>query len=87
MQGWFSSHNEGIQTLTELSKLSTSDIVVESIRWSNGKDGSKKSEKMYHAYAAIIYPKRKNQKNTGTLGKPEKIPLWSDTSTSHHPLP
>jgi hypothetical protein len=87
MQGWFSSHNEGIQTLTELSKLSTSDIVVESFRWSDGKAGSKKLEKMYPAYAAILYPRRKNGKNTGALGKTERIPLWSDSTNSTKPLP
>ncbi|KAM3097708.1 hypothetical protein ACKFKF_19380 [Phormidesmis sp. 146-12] len=86
MQGWFSSHNEGIQTLTALSRLSTSDIVVESFRWSNGKDGGKKSEKMYPSYASIIYPRRKNGKNTGPLGRPVRIPIWGDTPSARKPL-
>lgn len=87
MKGWFATHQEGIEVLTQLSKLSTSDIDPDSFRWSNGRSGNKKSERMHPGYAAIIYPRRKRGKNSGELGKGKRIPIWTDDPKDNGPLP
>lgn len=84
MAGWFQSKTEGIQALTELSALSTTNIQSDSFRWSEGQSAPKKSERMYPTHGAVINPKRRNGQRTGPLGKAERIPLWGE---GDNPLP
>lgn len=78
MQGWFASPSEGREVLTQLAKLSTADILPTTFRSSTGEGDQTKSDRMYPGYAALLYPRRKNQKQTGALGKAERIPIWTD---------
>lgn len=78
MEGWFQSKSEGIETLTTLSALSTSDIEPDSFVWSEGQNAPIKTERMYPSQASVIYPKRRRGKRGGDLGKAERIPLWGE---------
>jgi hypothetical protein len=82
MQGWFQSKTEGIEALTQLSSLSTTDITPDSFRWSDGQGVPVKAERVYPAQAALLYPKRKQNRRGGDLGKSERIPLWGEENSN-----
>lgn len=80
MMGYFATAKEGEQTLRQLSRFSTQDIVEGSFRSSTGGTGSPnvKPQLMYPSFVSLLHPKRKNGKNIGVKGKPRKVFIWSD---------
>jgi hypothetical protein len=79
MQGYFVTAKEGEQTLRQLNRLSTQDIVEGTFRHSQGGTGSPniKTQVMHPHFVSLLFPKRKNGKNTGVKGKPKKYFIWS----------
>lgn len=81
MNGWFSTANEGIKTLTELAReFSSQPIIPDSFRYStsDSANGRKERKRMYLVRAALLYPKRRNKENFGPRGTSQHMAMWQD---------
>jgi hypothetical protein len=78
MEGYFVSASEGEKVLTKLAALSTADLLPDTFRSSKGKSAglTLATKRMNAVSASLLYPKRKDGKNSGIKGKPVKVSLW-----------